>query len=34
MSSVYPTRNLQVTILGNTEFGTWDIAREIQEMIK
>lgn len=34
MSSVYLRRNVQVTILGNTEFGTWDIAREIQEMIK
>lgn len=34
MSSVYSKRNAQVTILGNTEFGTWDIAREIQDLIK
>ncbi|WP_432666185.1 serine hydrolase [Wukongibacter baidiensis] len=34
MSSVYPTRNAQLTVIGNTDFGTWDIAREIQELIK
>ncbi len=34
MSSVYPKSNIQVTVMGNTDFGTWDIARKIQEMIK
>lgn len=34
MSSMYPKRDAIVTVIGNTEFGTWDIAREIQELIK
>lgn len=32
ISSVYPKENLQVTVIGNTEYGTWDVAREIQKM--
>lgn len=34
MSSIYPKRDTNVTVIGNTEFGTWDIAQEIQELIK
>jgi CubicO group peptidase (beta-lactamase class C family) len=34
MSSVYPEYDIEVTIIGNTEIGTWDIAREIQSIIK
>lgn len=34
MSSVYPKKNIEVTVIGNTDFGTWDIAKEIQELIK
>ncbi|SKC48598.1 serine hydrolase domain-containing protein [Maledivibacter halophilus] len=34
MSSIYPKRDINVTVIGNTEFGTWDIAREIQDLIK
>lgn len=34
MSSVYPKHNTEITIIGNTEFGTWDIARELQNLIK
>ncbi|EOC99676.1 serine hydrolase domain-containing protein [Caldisalinibacter kiritimatiensis] len=33
MSSVYPKYNIEVTIIGNIEFGTWDIAKEIQSLI-
>ncbi len=34
MSSVYPSRNVQITAIGNTDVGIWDIAKEIQELIK
>ncbi|WP_207751250.1 serine hydrolase domain-containing protein [Anaeromonas frigoriresistens] len=34
ISSVYPQSDIEVTILGNSELGTWDINREINDLIK